>query len=222
MTRRGRDLSQVKLVFPDTFVPGPGGGGLGGGLDLRRAFTVVIDDPECPYRLAMTVDAREHQLVCVGLELASGEDGPPVTSTMIRVLSVESYLRLVRKKLRSAAGAFLIGKVSVLDSGDMAFDFPPTPGEWKGLESAHRQRRHTADLLPIVAEAYRKALGDYDPDEDGGPTAAVARRLGYSRGHVSRLVTEARKQGLLGPAHPGRAGEINPAAQAARQRKDRR
>jgi hypothetical protein len=69
-------------------------------------------------------------------------------------------------------------------------------------------RRPTADVLPKVAQIYRAALASDDEFEREAPTAAVAKRLNYSRGHASRLVSAARKQGLLGEARRGRSGEI--------------
>jgi hypothetical protein len=53
-------------------------------------------------------------------------------------------------------------------------------------------------------DAYRDALSN-------GHRAArqvAAAHLGYSSSSVGRLLVEARQKGLLGPADPGRAGEV--------------
>lgn len=60
--------------------------------------------------------------------------------------------------------------------------------------------------LRRVVDLYREAVavGDWHP------TKTVAEGLGYSRGHISRLLSQARREGLLGPAHRGVAGEFEP------------
>ena len=68
-----------------------------------------------------------------------------------------------------------------------------------------RTRQPKSKLLPTVVEAYRRAVAD--PRTSRAPTAAVAKELGYQRGHISRLLSQARAEGLLGPAKPGRSGE---------------
>jgi hypothetical protein len=54
-----------------------------------------------------------------------------------------------------------------------------------------------------VARCYREALAD--PELKRRPTAAVAERLNASRGHISRVLTAARRQGLTvdEPPEPG-------------------
>jgi DNA-binding transcriptional regulator LsrR (DeoR family) len=48
----------------------------------------------------------------------------------------------------------------------------------------------------------------------GHPKPAIAKSLGISASHVSALLAEARREGILGPAIPGRAGELpGPTAQ---------
>jgi hypothetical protein len=79
---------------------------------------------------------------------------------------------------------------------------PTTPGHVGG-----RVRKPRSETLPLVVEEYRKALHDPDPAVRNAPTQTVADRLGFKRGHVSRLLSAARQEGLLGAASPGVAGE---------------
>ena len=61
-----------------------------------------------------------------------------------------------------------------------------------------------------VAEAYRKALRSDDPGKYRRPTEAAAEALGYSRGHISRMLTQARRDGMpeIGPMRAPRAHEL--------------
>jgi hypothetical protein len=74
------------------------------------------------------------------------------------------------------------------------------------VKRARGSRRE--DLLRQVADAYREAIDDGDP----APRTTLATRFGYSPAHIGRLLVAARRERngqppLLGPAHPGRAGE---------------
>ena len=60
-------------------------------------------------------------------------------------------------------------------------------------------------LLREVVDIYRQALKGNNPDR--APRKAVADKLFLSPTYVGKLLVEARKKGLLGPAHVGRAGE---------------
>lgn len=66
--------------------------------------------------------------------------------------------------------------------------------------------RETAELMRQVVEEYRAAVTARHP----APTQAVAAKLGYSRAHIGRLLVQARREGLLAPALPGRPGEAPP------------
>jgi hypothetical protein len=62
-------------------------------------------------------------------------------------------------------------------------------------------RRLTDDLLAEVAEVYRQNVST------GKPSKAVAEHFKYTTTSARRVVREARRRGLLGPARPGRGGE---------------
>jgi hypothetical protein len=91
-----------------------------------------------------------------------------------------------------------------------------TPTEALRILSQSAQRRRAAvrrgpafeQLLRDIADDYRRAVQEGDPK----PRVTLAAKYGYSVAHVGWLLTQARKPRngrppLLGPAHPGRAGE---------------
>jgi hypothetical protein len=102
--------------------------------------------------------------------------------------------------------------------GWVSYGLPLLPGQLRAFEAAQRTRR---TLTPQqVAEAYREALGSRDPDVRRQPTEATAARLGYSRGHISRMLTQARRKGLPGlgdmrpPRASSRSGPARPVAES--------
>ena len=72
-----------------------------------------------------------------------------------------------------------------------------------GLPRAEPGKRLPDELLEEVARVYRYALGRGWP-----PTNAVKKALNVSRPTAGRYVVRARRAGLLGPARPGVAGEV--------------
>jgi hypothetical protein len=90
-------------------------------------------------------------------------------------------------------------------------------GQLRAFEAAQRTRRTLTTQQ--VAEVCREALGSRDPDVRRQPTEAAAARLGYSGGHVSRMLTRARREGLPGlggmrpPRPSSRSGPARPAAE---------
>jgi hypothetical protein len=71
-------------------------------------------------------------------------------------------------------------------------------------------------LLRDVTAAYRQLLAAGDP----APRLALAAQFGYSVDHIGRLLVKARRPRngrppLLGPATPGKAGEVIPESRAA-------
>ncbi|MFZ0058696.1 MAG: hypothetical protein WAL35_01450 [Acidimicrobiales bacterium] len=105
-------------------------------------------------------------------------------------------------------------RLQVREPGDYS-DPPISVAALKVMRDlAQPERRPRANdkdsLLREVVDIYREALTGTWPDR--APREAVklelARRgLIYSRTYVAKLLVEARKKGMLGPAHVGRAGE---------------
>ena len=123
----------------------------------------------------------------------------------LRAVTVRSYLAEIRRHLASSAGGLVILRLAEQFADSFALE-PLSEEDAAALEARHR--RPQAETLPRVAAAYRRALASDEEGEREAPTQFVADQLGYSRGHASRLVSDARKQGLLGPTSPGRAGEV--------------
>jgi hypothetical protein len=71
-----------------------------------------------------------------------------------------------------------------------------------GLEPATRTR-FSLKSSPAIG---RRLM---DPNPNPAPRQAVARDLGYQSSYVGKLLVEARKNGDLGPARVGRAGELS-------------
>jgi hypothetical protein len=185
-----------------------GGGPLHGGLHLMNRFTADIADPEVSYTIIMTVGARDGWLACESVTLAAAPGGPAVSGAAIRGIALSLYMQRIRQELGEAGGGGIITKPAGRTEHTVSWDLPVIPSDWDSLEFGQLRRAvHASKITPeMAAGAYRDALASPDPDKNRRPTAAAADRLGASRGHISRLLTEARRMGLpgLGPARPPR------------------
>ena len=181
-------------------------GWLEGGLFLVWPFTYDVTDSELPYDLTLRVWTHEGRLACEDIEVTQRRGGPPVTTDGLRSATIEAYLDEIRKAMFNAED-FSFTVLKSPPKGSRLLQ-SPTAEEWVALDRFQRPRRPTDELLPHIAAAYREALRSSDPQVAKAPTAAVAQQLHYSRGHASRLVSEARKAGLLDPARRGRPGEV--------------
>ena len=210
--RTARDAATITVDIPTQDVgsgrPEDGGGPLRGGLHLQNRLTVIITDPAVPYDITLTVAAQDGWLVCESATISKRPAGPAVTPMAVRSMTLSLYVQRIREELGEHFGAGYVTS-PVMDSGRWrSFDFPVLPQEWDALDFA--QRRREAQLTTeLVAQYYREALASPDPGVNRRPTAAVAERLHASRGHISRLLTQARNEGLpgLGPRRqPRRKG----------------
>jgi hypothetical protein len=174
-------------------------------------FTAEITDPAVPYLLTMTVRALDGVLACESLTIARRGEGPAVTSTSARLPIVDSYLIRVRQELEHhvRAGAPMLLKLMSETPAARSYE-PPDDSEVTAFRHGQRGREPLTTLQ--VAEAYREALRSDDPDKCRRPTEAAAEALGYSRGHISRMLTQARRDGLpgLGPMRAPRTRELTP------------
>ncbi len=184
--------------------PEEGGGPLRGGLKLMNRFAAEVTDPAVPYHITLIVAARDGWLECESVQMSAAPGGAPVTAMAIRSMTLSLYIVKVREELGKFGGAFLVTR-EVARTERSVTHSPVDPGAWDIMDYA--QRRRNAQLTTeVVAAAYREALSSSDPEQSLRPTAAVAERLHASRGHISRLLTAARREGLpsLGPARsPG-------------------
>jgi hypothetical protein len=180
--------------------PEEGGGPLRGGLRLMNRFAVEVTDPAVPYRVTMIIAARDGWLECESVQVSAAPGGSPVTAMAIRSMTLSLYIAKVREELGKFGGAFLVTQEVARTERSVTYS-PVGPDAWDVLDYA--QRRRNAQLTTeVVAAAYREALSSPNPRQSLRPTAAVAERLHASRGHISRLLTAGRREGLpgLGPA----------------------
>ena len=186
-----------------------GGGYLDGGLGLRKRFTLDDVDPELPYMLHLTIDARGGRLAVQQMVIVQRDGGPPVDATGLRRVAIDRYLRRALADLMAEPRGLLVRVVGppfgAAGGSTWAYTAEPSGADLQRVATIQRRRQSPAELLPKVAEAYRAALAD--PATARRPSLEVARRLFKSRTHAARLVAMAREAGLLGPAIPGRAGE---------------
>ncbi|MEU8252208.1 hypothetical protein [Nonomuraea sp. NPDC048916] len=149
------------------------------------SYTSEVHDISSPYRLTLKIEVRDGAPECRQFVITADADAPPITGVVLRSIPLATYVETTLEKITNRRG-------------DALEELRAERG---------RRRQPKSDVLPRVVEAYRLALADPDPVVRKAPTQAVADRLHYQRGHVSRLLSEARRLGMLGPARRGRAGE---------------
>lgn len=209
--RTRRDLSAIGLTIRDVHTGGDtiaigdgtteeGGGPLGDGLWLANRFLVDVEDPELPYAITMTVAAVYGRLACEDLHMRKLGNGPPVTGMMIRTLVFDSYLALLREKLRAT------GLLRLHNYSRRAVPHVAARDEWAALVAPPEQRTGPVQVQKVV-DLYRQALASDNDAVRLAPNEAIAQALRISRGHAARLIVRARREGLLAPAVRGRAGE---------------
>jgi hypothetical protein len=198
------DMTDVKVKLPKATVQNLRlGKPLQGDFQLNQEFTAEVVDPRIPYVIKITVGAFEGRLIAESVEIGRQPNGPPVTGTALRSIPVETYLVEIRRRAARGHAGLILPRV--VEEGSVSWRLGATVEEAARLESAHSKRRSTDETLRSVVNTYRAALAD--PDLARRPTEATAEQLGYTRGHVSKVLTNARKLGLLGEAEAGRAGE---------------
>ncbi|GGF11333.1 hypothetical protein [Subtercola lobariae] len=143
------------------------------------------------YDLEVIVRIEDRQPVCDLLSIKASRGGPSVTATTLREIPVASIIE------QTLAGVF--GYPFRFD-GDERVEVAT-----QSLVNERASREPRRVLMPRVVAAYREALANEATRSK--PIVAVAQRLNYQPGYISRLVSEARKEGLLGAASPGMAGE---------------
>lgn len=184
-----------------------------GGSVLQGPYTVVVDDPELDADLEIRVDAHDGRLAVNYLVLRRRPEGPAPSAATLRKAALDTY---VARSLDLLPPGHL-GAARALDGGGVLVS--PALGA-RGPEAVRQMKRGLSrprneearhKQLALVAALYREALAlapGQDPDGwRRRPTEYVAERARYTRGHAGRLLTEARAQGLLGPAERGKPGE---------------
>jgi hypothetical protein len=215
--RTARDLAAIKVtVHPGDIgsgVPEQGGGPLRGGLKLANRFDADIEDQAVPYDIRLTIGARDGWLACEVVTIRERPRGPAVTSMAVRNVPLGAYVQRIREELERYWGAGLLWKETGRTETTVSHGWPADPGEWEAFDIGQLRRAARAVTVTtgMAAAAYREALASPDPGQNKRPTAAAADKLGVSRGHLSRLLSRARREGMegLGPQRAPRrkAGE---------------
>lgn len=180
----------------------PGGGGpLRSGVTLRHRLTADIEDPALPdYAITVTVNARDGFIVAESITVAERPDGPPLASAAVRQTGLSLYVQRIREEIPRQVPLILMREKRRSEHA-VVYTFAAAEEDWDSFAQLRRATRLTPEL---AAEAYLEALESPDPDKNRKPTQAAAAKLGISRGHAGRLITEARKKGVpgLGPGRP--------------------
>ena len=173
-------------------------------------FAAAIADPDVPYEITMTVAARDGWLACESVTVAGRPDGPAVGAASLRSLALSLYMQRIREELAEYRGGGLILKETGRTDRTVSYDLPVIAEDWDTFDFAQMRRavHSTKITAEMAAGAYLEALASPDPEKNRRPTAAAAEKLGASRGHISRLLTQARRDGIegLGPQRPTRRG----------------
>jgi hypothetical protein len=205
-----KDMSRVAVTIippsPETSF-GRGGGALEGDLELVEGFRAEIADPDLGCDLSLTIVAHSRRLAIERAVFSLREEGLPLTGTRLRLAPLDAYLQAVRQGLEELGDRLLVRTQTRSPDAMVPYLTRPTDEDWQRFEAEHRRNHHSRELLPLAAEAYRRALASPDPKVFRSPTAEVGRRLHRSRGHAARLVATAREAGYLGPAFRGKSGE---------------
>jgi hypothetical protein len=149
------------------------------------------------YTVELVIRIADRRPECESFRVNASHEGTAVTAAALRTIPLAS---LVEQAFVGIGFPFRF-------DGDKRVPVT-TQSVIDGPRSSPRESRDT--LLPKVVDAYREALAD--PNTRSAPTQAVADRLHFARGYVSRLLSEARRMNppLLGPASAGKPGEEPP------------
>lgn len=164
---------------------------------------IKVDDEGVAYDLEMTVAMVHGAPVCTALTATQRPGGPPVTRQGLNSLPLN---RIVREAV--AMGAWR--KVAE-GPGFTACDFM-VPGTAEDALRAMPGGRHRPADPGTQDQRMRDAVKAYKELTGSGhtrPKPVIARSMGFTVSYVSKLLTRARREGLLGPARSGRAGEAS-------------
>ncbi|MGA8015887.1 MAG: hypothetical protein WCB85_08230, partial [Candidatus Dormiibacterota bacterium] len=193
-------------IPPSPETPGGGGGGaLEGDLELVERFRAEIADPSLHCDLTLTIGAHNRRLAIERAVFSIRDGGLPLTGTRLRSAPLDAYLQVVRQSLEELDEMLLARTQTRSTNAMVPYLTRPSEEDWQRFQRENRRKHRSRELLPLAADAYRRALASPDPKVFRSPTAEVGRRLHRSRGHAARLVAKAREAGFLGPAFRGRA-----------------
>lgn len=176
---------------------------------------------ECPFRAAVTDSAVPNVIIELDVEAAAGrliarsihierrKFPGRIDGSTLRALPIEQYLSYAltaAMKFNKASGVPLVRPFLSATATAITTSLVGNAKDVERLVQGQVRRRPGREAMERVVDAYKEALAD--PANRHRPTAEARDKTGYSFGHVSKLVSQARKEGLLGPARAGRAGEV--------------
>lgn len=203
---------------------------------LPRRWDAEVHHPEVPWNVVLTVAVESGRVVCERVAVSRRPGGPRVTSAALRRLPVDTLAVASAWKVLqlqdpaeddpAERDARMSARPPGWEAEDVArqpeavrarllvrepgnYSDPPIPAAalkvMRDLAQPERRTRFNDKdaLLREVVRIYRQAFASHDPK----PRKAVAIELNYEPTYVAKLLVEARKKGMLGPAHVGRAGE---------------
>lgn len=214
-TTETRDVAGVKFSHFQLLEPASQAGRrpLDGGYAMDRDLAVRVDDPAQAHLVELVIVPWDGRLAAGRVIVARRHDtSQPVDYRALR-FPLSSYVAgAVSAYMHSTFDPdelLLIARVGT-GPGQHFFHALGPDDQAAAAKEATRgqgQRRGKRETLLLAAELYRKALGD--PMHRRAPTQYVAENMPCSRGHASRLLTEARNAGLLGPARGTGGGELH-------------
>lgn len=153
---------------------------------------------------------KDGTLEAVQINAAAGHE---ITATDLRQLSSVRMLKewdLVARELRRQIDEGTYKQDTKVDAAPAAEMLRALNARRSTRTQGKRKRGAEAEaVLEEIVAAYREALAVNDPK----PRMTLAKRFGYSAEHIGYLLSQARKSRngkppLLGPAAPGKAGEV--------------
>jgi hypothetical protein len=143
-------------------------------------------------KVTLVVEIKDRQPCCAQLTVESVHQRAPVTGTTLREIPLAAIMDHV---------------ISGVFGTPFRFEGPKrVPISTQQSIDARSDRMPRRVLMPKVVDAYREAMAN--PATRAKPILTVAEQLGgYQPAYISKLVSEARREGLLGRARPGIAGE---------------
>ena len=190
-------------------LPGAAHQRLEGGWSLESPFRARVTDSAVPVSIVLDVEAAGGRLVARAVRVERRKPSGVVDGSTLRALPIEQYLSHALNaatRFNPAVGIPLVRPEVDRTDTTVTTSLMGTRRQIEQLAEGQARRRPGREAMERVVAAYKEALAD--PRTHHRPTAAVAEKLHFSHGHVSRLLTQARKEQLLGRARPGRAGEV--------------
>lgn len=169
----------------------------GEGFEVPLFFEYDGDADDNPFAWTMAVAYFEGRLQCVGFRASAVDPRQPISADLLHRFPLGRLLE--EAALVASRPADQVPRKFV-----MWTDVDEARAAHRAVAKHHHRkpasrRALTDEMLAEVAAVYRR-----NPVK---PSKAVAEHFHYSPTSARRVVSEARRRGFLGPAHPGRGGE---------------